>query len=75
MGPTPMAADRTTEVADATQRRLIRFGVRRTTMDDIAGATGMSRSAVYRYVRDMEDAVRQLSARVPVVSRVRNPRA
>jgi AcrR family transcriptional regulator len=59
-----MAADRTTEVLDATQRCLIRYGVRRTTMDDIAGEMNMSRSAVYQYVRNKDDAVRQLSARM-----------
>ncbi|MFD0360988.1 TetR/AcrR family transcriptional regulator [Nocardia sp. GCM10030253] len=59
-----MAADRTDEVLDATRRCLARYGVRRTTMDDIAREMGMSRSAVYQYVRNKEDAVRQLSARL-----------
>ncbi|WP_330256472.1 TetR/AcrR family transcriptional regulator [Nocardia sp. NBC_00565] len=59
-----MAADRTTDVLDATQRCLIRYGMRRTTMDDIAGEMAMSRSAIYQYVRNKEDAVRQLSARM-----------
>jgi AcrR family transcriptional regulator len=59
-----MTADRTGEVLDATQRCLARYGVRRTTMDDIAGEMGMSRSAVYQYVRNKQDAVRQLSARL-----------
>ncbi|WP_328402881.1 TetR/AcrR family transcriptional regulator [Nocardia sp. NBC_00403] len=59
-----MAADRTDEVLDATARCLARYGVRRTTMDDIAGEMGVSRSAVYQYVHNKEDAVRRLSARL-----------
>lgn len=38
-----------------------RHGVRRTTMDDIAREAGMSRSAVYQYVRNKEDAFRRLA--------------
>ncbi|MFI1917377.1 TetR/AcrR family transcriptional regulator [Nocardia sp. NPDC020380] len=59
-----MTADRTSEVLDATLRCLLRYGVRRTTMDDIATETGVSRSAVYQYVRNKDDAVRRLSDRL-----------
>ncbi|GAB4583690.1 TetR/AcrR family transcriptional regulator [Nocardia sp. IFM 10818] len=57
-------ADRTAEVLDATLRCLLRYGARRTTMDDIAAETGVSRSAVYQYVRNKDDAVRQVAARL-----------
>ncbi|MFI8083682.1 TetR/AcrR family transcriptional regulator [Kitasatospora sp. NPDC086009] len=38
--------------------------MRRTTMDDIAGAMGVSRSAVYQYVRGKDDAFRRLAERL-----------
>ncbi len=41
-----------------------RHGVRRTTMDDIAREAGMSRPAVYQYVRNKEDAFRRLTERM-----------
>ncbi|MEV0439762.1 helix-turn-helix domain-containing protein [Streptomyces spectabilis] len=59
-----MAADRLPEVLDATYACLSRYGVRRTTMDDIAREMGVSRSAVYQYVRGKEDAVRRLALRL-----------
>ncbi|AYF75693.1 TetR/AcrR family transcriptional regulator [Nocardia yunnanensis] len=59
-----MPADRTADVLDATLRCLLRYGVRRTTMDDIAAEVGLSRSAVYQYVRNKDDAVRRLAARL-----------
>jgi TetR/AcrR family transcriptional regulator len=39
-------------------------GVRRTTMDDIARRANMSRPAVYQHVRNKEDAMRRLAARL-----------
>ncbi|QDQ15412.1 TetR/AcrR family transcriptional regulator [Streptomyces spectabilis] len=59
-----MAADRLPEVLDATYACLSRYGVRRTTMDDIAREMGVSRSAVYQYVRGKDDAVRRLVLRL-----------
>ncbi|MFI5837429.1 TetR/AcrR family transcriptional regulator [Micromonospora sp. NPDC051300] len=41
-----------------------RHGMRRTTMDDIAAAAGMSRPAVYQYVRNKDDAYRRLAERL-----------
>lgn len=38
-----------------------RHGVRRTTMDDIAREAGMSRAAIYQYVRNKDDAFRRLA--------------
>ncbi|MBT2368924.1 TetR/AcrR family transcriptional regulator [Streptomyces sp. ISL-10] len=59
-----MVADRLEEVLDATYDCLTRYGVRRTTMDDIATTMGVSRSAVYQYVRSKDDAFRQLAGRL-----------
>lgn len=59
-----MAVDRTADVLDATLRCLLRYGVRRTTMDDIAAEVGLSRSAVYQYVRNKDDAARRLAAQL-----------
>lgn len=41
-----------------------RHGVRRTTMEDIAAAAGMSRPAVYQYVRNKDEAFRHLAASI-----------
>ncbi|MFI6866148.1 TetR/AcrR family transcriptional regulator [Nocardia sp. NPDC050406] len=59
-----MAADRNADVLDATLRCLLRYGVRRTTVDDIATEVGVSRSAVYQYVRGKDDAVRRVADRL-----------
>ncbi|MCQ4214401.1 TetR/AcrR family transcriptional regulator, partial [Streptomyces longispororuber] len=59
-----MGTDRLDEVLDATYDCLTRYGVRRTTMDDIATAMGVSRSAVYQYVRSKDDAFRRLAGRL-----------
>ncbi|MGX1669212.1 TetR/AcrR family transcriptional regulator [Streptomyces sp. NPDC055400] len=58
-----MGADRLDEVLDAAYDCLTRYGVRRTTMDDIASTMGVSRSAVYQYVRNKDDAFRRLAER------------
>ncbi|MGV9614802.1 TetR/AcrR family transcriptional regulator [Nocardia xishanensis] len=59
-----MATDRLDEVLDATYECLARYGVRRTTVDDIGATMGVSRSAVYQYVRGKDDAVRRLAERL-----------
>ncbi|MEU1015432.1 helix-turn-helix domain-containing protein [Streptomyces sp. NPDC005898] len=59
-----MATDRLDEVLDAAYDCLKRYGARRTTMDDIAAAMGVSRSAVYQYVRNKDDAFRRLAGRL-----------
>lgn len=55
---------RTEAVLAAAYGCFTRYGVRRTTMDDIAREAGMSRSAAYQYVRNTEDAFRRLTARL-----------
>jgi AcrR family transcriptional regulator len=59
-----MNTSRLQDVLDATYSCIVRFGVRRTTMDDIAQAAGMSRSALYQYVRSKDDAVRKVAERL-----------
>jgi AcrR family transcriptional regulator len=59
-----MGADRLAEVLDATYECLARYGVRRTTMDDVAAVMGMSRSSLYLYVRSKDDALRRLAERL-----------
>ncbi|MGH4032042.1 TetR/AcrR family transcriptional regulator [Actinomycetota bacterium Odt1-20B] len=70
-----MGTDRLDEVLDATYDCLTRYGVRRTTMDDIATTMGVSRSAVYQYVRNKDDAVRRLAERLHEQALVRARRA
>jgi TetR/AcrR family transcriptional regulator len=52
------------QILDAAYECLNRHGVQKTTMDDIAKAAGMSRPAVYQYVRNKEDVFRRLAARI-----------
>ena len=62
--PAAPGADRLAEVLDAAYTCLTRYGVRRTTMDDIAQEMGVSRSAVYQYVRNKDDAFRRLAGQL-----------
>ena len=57
-----MSDERLVRILDAAYACFTRHGVRRTTMDDIATAAGMSRPAVYQYVRNKDDAFRRLAA-------------
>ncbi|GAA1785358.1 MULTISPECIES: helix-turn-helix domain-containing protein [Streptomonospora] len=59
-----MGTDRLDEVLDAAYTCLTRYGARRTTMDDIASQMGVSRSAVYQYVRGKDEAFRLLAERL-----------
>ncbi|MFE0374615.1 TetR/AcrR family transcriptional regulator [Streptomyces inhibens] len=70
-----MGTDRLTKVLDATYDCLTRYGVRRTTMDDIASTMGVSRSAVYQYVRSKDDAFRRLAERLHTQALARARRA
>ncbi|MFI1394073.1 TetR/AcrR family transcriptional regulator [Streptomyces sp. NPDC020681] len=56
--------ERVKRIMDAAYACFTRHGVRRTTMDDIAREAGMSRPAVYQYVRNKEDAFRRMAARL-----------
>jgi AcrR family transcriptional regulator len=70
-----LGTDRLTEVLDAAYDCLARYGVRRTTMDDIASTMGVSRSAVYQYVDSKDDAFRRLAERLHAEALVQARRA
>lgn len=59
-----LEGERIEKILDAAYTCFTRHGVRRTTMDDIAREAGMSRPAVYQYVRNKEDAFRRLAQRL-----------
>ncbi|MDH6460284.1 TetR/AcrR family transcriptional regulator [Micromonospora sp. A200] len=59
-----MSNDRLAAILAAAYECFTRHGVRRTTMDDIAATAGMSRPAVYQYVRNKDDAYRRLAERL-----------
>ena len=50
-------------ILDAAERCIVRHGVRKTTMEDIASEVGMSRPGVYRYFSDRDDLLIELIAR------------
>jgi AcrR family transcriptional regulator len=50
-------------VLDATERCLARYGVRRTSMTDIAREMGVARTTLYRQVSSIEEAVALASSR------------
>jgi TetR/AcrR family transcriptional regulator len=56
--------ERVDAILDAAYVCFTRHGVRRTTMDDLARQAGMSRPAVYQYVRNKEDAFQRLVRRL-----------
>jgi TetR/AcrR family transcriptional regulator len=56
--------DRLERILDAAQTCLVKHGIRKTTMEDIAAEAGMSRPAVYQYVRGKQDAYRRLADRL-----------
>ncbi len=59
-----MLDERVEQILDAAYACFTRYGVKRTTMDDIAREAGMSRGAVYQYVHNKEDAFRRLAERL-----------
>lgn len=56
-----MSQERVNRILVAGYECFARHGLRKTTMDDIAGAAGMSRPAVYQYVRNKQDVFRRLA--------------
>jgi TetR/AcrR family transcriptional regulator len=59
-----MSAARLDQILGAAYRCFSRHGVRRTTMEDIAGEAGLSRPALYQYVTNKQDAFRRLAQRL-----------
>jgi TetR/AcrR family transcriptional regulator len=58
------AAAKVDRILDSAYGCFVRHGIRKTTMDDIAAGAGMSRPAVYQYVRNKDDAFRRLATRI-----------
>ncbi|MFI6310264.1 TetR/AcrR family transcriptional regulator [Nocardia fusca] len=48
------------QILDAAQSTFLRFGVAKTTMDDVAKAAGVSRPTIYRYFRDRDTLIAEL---------------
>ena len=63
MSDAAQAHDRQDAILDAAFHAFATYGFRRTTMDDIAHAAGLSRSALYVHFRNKEDLFRQLTRR------------
>ncbi len=59
-----MSQGQVERILDAAYTCFARHGARRTTMDDIAREAGMSRAAVYQYVKNKDDAFRRLAQRL-----------
>ncbi len=59
-----MSTERVRVILDAAYRCFARHGARRTTMDDIAAEAGLSRPAVYQYVRNKDDVFERLTRRL-----------
>lgn len=56
-----MASTRRDDLLDAAYERFSRYGFRRTSMEDIAQAAGISRAAVYLHFGNKEDVFRALA--------------
>ena len=56
-----MSEERVNRILAAAYECFARHGLRKTTMDDIAAAAGMSRPAVYQYIRNKQDAFQRLA--------------
>jgi AcrR family transcriptional regulator len=67
--------DRRERILDAAQTCLVKHGIRKTTMEDIAAEAGMSRPAVYQYVRGKQDTYRRLADRLYAQAYVQAQRA
>jgi AcrR family transcriptional regulator len=60
----PTSTDDTRErILAAAERCIDRHGIRKTTMDDVAGEVGLSRPSVYRYFADRDDLLIELITR------------
>jgi AcrR family transcriptional regulator len=62
LGPTALQ-DRTNIILDAAFGAFAQYGYRRTVMEDIAAAAGISRTALYQHWRNKDDLVRAFAQR------------
>jgi AcrR family transcriptional regulator len=56
--------EKTALILDAAEKRFVRYGFRRTSMDDIAREAGLSRPTLYLYFRNKEDIFLSLSRKL-----------
>ncbi|HZC94116.1 MAG TPA: TetR/AcrR family transcriptional regulator [Mycobacterium sp.] len=61
--PTASTDDARERILAAAQRCVDRHGIRKTTIDDIASESGLSRPSVYRYFADRDDLLIELITR------------
>src|ERR1700751_3428636 len=59
----PVTDDARERILAAAERCIDRHGIRKTTMDDVAGEVGLSRPSVYRYFADRDDLLIELVTR------------
>src|SRR3954452_2357296 len=59
----PRPAPELDRVLDAVERCLVRYGVKRTSMTDIARELGVARTTLYRQVASLEEALALISSR------------
>lgn len=68
MGGTMIQQTRQAQILDAAEAVLMRYGMKRMTMDDVADAVGMSRPAVYQYYKSknvlIESVLERFHARI-----------
>ena len=60
MTTTSEAEERRSQLLDAAERCFERWGVARTSMDDIAEAAGVSRPTLYRHLGDRDSLIREI---------------
>ncbi|MFA5059408.1 MAG: TetR/AcrR family transcriptional regulator [Candidatus Omnitrophota bacterium] len=53
-----------TKILDAAQNRMVKFGYRKVTMDEIAGDLGMSKNTIYKYFTGKEEIAKSLVNRL-----------
>jgi AcrR family transcriptional regulator len=63
MTPVKVTDDTTAAILDATRAAILDFGVRRTTLSDVARRAGVSRMTVYRRYPDVQALLRELMTR------------
>lgn len=62
MTPVEFAADKPPHLIEAARQAFLRYGLRRTSMEDIAQAAGMSRAAIYLHFKNKKDVFRAVVA-------------
>ena len=61
-----MAPEKLSKVLDAAQKRFARFGLSKTTMNDIADDLGVSKASLYYYFPDKESIFKKVDLPAPL---------